>query len=77
MSPQLFLCVMDRADGSFYDAIKRAAALELVAPVPSQVVNTKKALNERGMMQYCANVGMKIVSSPHAFSHSHADAEPP
>ena len=58
--PQLFLCLMDRTDQGFYDRIKRTAALHLSSPVPSQVVNTKKALNQRGQHQYVANVAMKI-----------------
>lgn len=58
--PQLFLCIMDMQDQEFYEEIKRVAALHLASPVPSQVVNTKKALNERGQAQYCANVSMKI-----------------
>ncbi|KAK0545225.1 Protein argonaute, partial [Tilletia horrida] len=58
--PQLFLCFMDESDAGFYDAIKRNAAIELATPVPSQVLNTRKALNDRGQQQYCANVAMKI-----------------
>ncbi|MCO5588904.1 hypothetical protein L7F22_042865 [Adiantum nelumboides] len=51
---------MDMQDQEFYEEIKRVAALHLASPVPSQVINTKKALNERGQAQYCANVSMKI-----------------
>ncbi|PWN48211.1 Piwi-domain-containing protein [Violaceomyces palustris] len=58
--PQLFLCIMDAQDATFYEEIKRCAALRLASPVPTQVVNTKKAFQERGQMQYVANVGMKI-----------------
>ncbi|KAE8268903.1 hypothetical protein A4X09_0g3444 [Tilletia walkeri] len=58
--PQLLVCFMDETDAGFYDTIKRTAALELVTPVATQVLNTRKALSERGQQQYAANVAMKI-----------------
>ncbi|KAK0550381.1 DNA polymerase alpha accessory factor Mcl1 [Tilletia horrida] len=58
--PQLIVCFMDETDAGFYDTIKRTAALDLVTPVPSQVLNTRKALGDRGQQQYAANVAMKL-----------------
>ncbi|KAK0537016.1 Protein argonaute [Tilletia horrida] len=58
--PQLFVCFMEETDAGFYDQIKRMGAMELVTPVPTQVLNTRKALSDRGQQQYAANVAMKM-----------------
>lgn len=57
--PQLFVCLID-GSADLYGAIKRACFTELPSPVASQCLLARKALNERGQDQYCANVGMKI-----------------
>ncbi|KAN0062034.1 Protein argonaute [Thecaphora frezii] len=75
--PQLFLCIMDRVDAPFYDEIKRAAALKLSTPVATQVINTRKALNERGQAQYTANVAMKIAIKIGGTTHTIGDRDLP
>lgn len=57
--PQLIMCIVD-GDADIYGAIKRTAYCDLPSPVPSQCVIGRKALNERGQDQYCANVAMKV-----------------
>ncbi len=58
--PQLFVCMLDTTDATLYEAIKRESTMGLPAPIASQCMQVRKAMNERGQAQYCANIGMKI-----------------
>lgn len=57
--PQLIICLVD-GDADLYGAIKRVCFTDLPSPVPNQCLMARKALNERGQDQYCANVAMKV-----------------
>lgn len=57
--PQLIVCLID-GDADLYNAIKKVSFTELPSPVASQCLLGRKALNQKGQDQYCANVAMKI-----------------
>ncbi|EST09042.1 protein of unknown function DUF1785 [Kalmanozyma brasiliensis GHG001] len=59
-APQLFMVMIEHQDQSFYNSVKKAAALDLTTPVATQCINIRKGFSDRGQPQYVANVSMKI-----------------
>ncbi|CAO1623705.1 unnamed protein product [Parajaminaea phylloscopi] len=57
--PQLIICLID-GDADLYNTIKKVSFTELPSPVASQCLLARKAVNQKGQDQYCANVAMKI-----------------
>ncbi|GAA5971084.1 hypothetical protein JCM11641_004138 [Rhodosporidiobolus odoratus] len=56
--PQMIFCILK--DPKMYDEVKKKAAFDLPIAVPTQVMLTKKILDQRGVDQYCGNLLLKV-----------------
>ncbi|WVF69798.1 hypothetical protein IAT40_004577 [Kwoniella sp. CBS 6097] len=68
-TPQILFVIVPRKDLQFYSAVERIAATELVAPVVTQLMQSSKITNERGIDQYCGNMSMKVHSKLGGITH--------
>lgn len=70
IAPQLIIVILPGRDPLLYEEVKRCAAANLKAPVPTQCLLASKLRSERGLDQYCNNVAMKIHSKLGGVTHT-------
>lgn len=70
VAPQLIIVILPGRDPLLYEEVKRCAAVNLKAPVPTQCLLASKLRSDRGLDQYASNVSMKIHAKLGGVTHT-------